>query len=84
LADIETDLAHLFRSWFNADSSSCSDRLAHLRAVLEKLIQYEAVHEIQGWNDLRRRLQADPAATRFPSGAARRAGDLHRSGAHHA
>jgi len=27
--------------------------------VLEKLIQYEAVHEIQGWHDLRRRLQAD-------------------------
>src|SRR3712207_8562133 len=28
-------------------------------AVLEKLIAYEAVHEIQGWDDLRRRLAAD-------------------------
>jgi malonyl-CoA decarboxylase len=27
--------------------------------VLEKLIRYEAVHEIQGWGDLRRRLEAD-------------------------
>ena len=27
--------------------------------VLEKLIQYEAVHQIQGWADLRRRLEAD-------------------------
>ena len=27
--------------------------------MLEKLIQYEAVHEIQGWRDLRRRLEAD-------------------------
>jgi malonyl-CoA decarboxylase len=27
--------------------------------VLEKLIQYEAVHAIQGWRDLHRRLEAD-------------------------
>jgi malonyl-CoA decarboxylase len=27
--------------------------------VLEKLIEYEAVHQIQGWRDLRRRLQGD-------------------------
>jgi len=27
--------------------------------VLERLIQYEAVHQIQGWDDLRRRLAAD-------------------------
>jgi malonyl-CoA decarboxylase len=31
-------------------------------AILEKIIQYEAVHEIQGWDDLRRRL--DPADRR--------------------
>jgi malonyl-CoA decarboxylase len=29
------------------------------RPILEKLIQYEAVHQIQGWHDLRRRLEAD-------------------------
>ena len=27
--------------------------------MLERLIQYEAVHQIQGWRDLRRRLEAD-------------------------
>jgi len=27
--------------------------------VLQKLIDYEAVHQIQGWHDLRRRLEAD-------------------------
>jgi malonyl-CoA decarboxylase len=27
--------------------------------VLERLIQYEAVHQIQGWRDLRRRLESD-------------------------
>ncbi len=27
--------------------------------TLEKLMRYEAVHEIQGWSDLRRRLEAD-------------------------
>jgi malonyl-CoA decarboxylase len=31
-------------------------------AILEKIIAYEAVHEIQGWNDLRRRL--DPTDRR--------------------
>ncbi|MGV3592029.1 MAG: malonyl-CoA decarboxylase domain-containing protein, partial [Gammaproteobacteria bacterium] len=27
--------------------------------ILEKLIEYESVHEIQGWDDLRRRLESD-------------------------
>jgi malonyl-CoA decarboxylase len=57
---IETDLAHLFRSWFNRGFlvlQRIDWRTSAL--VLEKLIQYEAVHEIQGWHDLRRRLQAD-------------------------
>src|SRR6202043_409325 len=40
------------RDW---SSDVCSSDLA----VLEKLIAYEAVHEIQGWDDLRRRLAAD-------------------------
>ena len=59
-AHIEADLAHLFRSWFNRGFlvlQRIDWRTSAL--VLEKLIQYEAVHEIQGWNDLRRRLQAD-------------------------
>jgi malonyl-CoA decarboxylase len=56
----EADLTHLLRSWFNRGFLSLQRidwRTSAL--VLEKLIQYEAVHEIQGWGDLRRRLQAD-------------------------
>jgi malonyl-CoA decarboxylase len=60
LKPIAADLAHLFASWFNRgflvlrriDWQTSA-------AILEKLIQYEAVHQIQGWNDLRRRLEAD-------------------------
>ncbi len=57
---LATDLAHLLTSWFNRGF------LALRRidwqspaSVLEKLIEYEAVHQIQGWRDLRRRLEAD-------------------------
>jgi malonyl-CoA decarboxylase len=60
LAPLDNDLRHLFASWFNRG-------FLDLRridwntpaAVLEKLLVYEAVHEIQGWTDLRRRLAAD-------------------------
>jgi len=59
-APLERDLMHLFRSWFNrgflvlrrVDWQSPA-------AILEKLIQYERVHLIQDWRDLRRRLQDD-------------------------
>jgi malonyl-CoA decarboxylase len=57
---IDSDLLHLLRSWFNRGFL----RLERIdwrtsAMVLEKLIQYEAVHAIQGWRDLRRRLEAD-------------------------
>jgi malonyl-CoA decarboxylase len=60
LRRLDADLKHLFASWFNRG-------FLELRridwqspaAVLEKLIAYEAVHEIQGWEDLRRRLAPD-------------------------
>jgi malonyl-CoA decarboxylase len=60
LAPLDSDMRHLFASWFNRG-------FLELRridwqtpaAVLEKLIAYEAVHEIQGWEDLRRRLSPD-------------------------
>jgi len=60
LKPLDSDLQHLLGSWFNRG-------FLELRridwqtpaAVLEKLIAYEAVHEIQGWDDLRRRLAAD-------------------------
>ncbi len=59
-AVIDADLLHLFRSWFNRGFL----RLERIdwrtpANVLEKLIEYEAVHEIKGWDDLRRRLQSD-------------------------
>jgi malonyl-CoA decarboxylase len=57
---LDADLRHLLSSWFNRG-------FLELRridwqspaAVLEKLIAYEAVHEITGWDDLRRRLAPD-------------------------
>src|ERR1700736_366458 len=57
---LDSDLKHLFASWFNRG-------FLELRridwqspaAVLEKLIAYEAVHAIKGWDDLRRRLAPD-------------------------
>ena len=60
LKPLDSDLRHLLTSWFNRG-------FLELRridwqtpaAVLEKLITYEAVHEIQGWDDLRRRLAPD-------------------------
>jgi malonyl-CoA decarboxylase len=57
---MDADLLHLFRSWFNRGFLRLERIDWHTSAiVLEKLIQYEAVHEIQGWRDLRRRLEAD-------------------------
>jgi malonyl-CoA decarboxylase len=57
---IDADLAHLFNSWFNRGFLVLQKIDWRTSAmVLEKLIKYEAVHEIQGWHDLRRRLQAD-------------------------
>src|SRR4029078_4287772 len=63
LQRVDVDLKHLLASWFNRG-------FLVLRpidwqtpaAILEKIIAYEAVHEIQGWDDLRRRL--DPADRR--------------------
>jgi malonyl-CoA decarboxylase len=57
---IEADLAHLLTSWFNRGFLSLQRIDWTTPAnVLEKLIQFEAVHAIQGWPDLQRRLQAD-------------------------
>jgi len=57
---IDFDFTHLLRSWFNRGFL----RLERIdwrtsAAILEKLIQYEAVHAIDGWRDLHRRLEAD-------------------------
>ena len=57
LAALDLDVVHLLASWFNRgflvlrriDWSSPAN-------ILEKIIRYEAVHEIRDWNDLRRRI----------------------------
>lgn len=63
LAGVDADMAHLLASWFNRGFLVVK-RIDWQTpaAILEKIIQYEAVHEIQGWEDLRRRL--DPADRR--------------------
>ena len=59
-AEIDADLTHLFRSWFNRGFLTLARIDWQTSAVvLERLIQYEAVHQIQGWHDLRRRLESD-------------------------
>jgi malonyl-CoA decarboxylase len=59
-AGIDADLLHLFRSWFNRGFLVLQRIDWRTPAViLERLIRYEAVHEIRGWSDLRRRLEAD-------------------------
>jgi malonyl-CoA decarboxylase len=57
LRAVDDDFVHLFSSWFNRgflvlrriDWSTPA-------VVLEKIIRYEAVHEIDDWDDLRRRI----------------------------
>jgi malonyl-CoA decarboxylase len=58
LAALDEDFVHLFGSWFNRgflvlrriDWTTPAN-------ILEKIIRYEAVHEIRGFEDLRRRLE---------------------------
>jgi malonyl-CoA decarboxylase len=60
LAPVEADLHHVLSSWFNRGFINL-ERInwSSSGAVLERLIEYEAVHEIRGWDDLRRRLEID-------------------------
>lgn len=60
LRGIDTELKQLLIAWFNRGFLSLQrinwDSPA---SVLEKFIEYEAVHEINGWKDLRSRLKED-------------------------
>ena len=60
LAGLELDLKGLLASWFDVGFLELKritwDAPA---ALLEKLIVYEAVHEIRSWTDLKNRLEAD-------------------------
>ena len=63
LSALDRDVVHLLASWFNRgflvlrriDWSTPAN-------ILEKIIRYEAVHEIRDWDDLRRRI--DPVDRR--------------------
>jgi len=60
LNTVEADFRHLLASWFNRGFL----RLERIdwrspAAVLEKLMRYESVHPIKGWDDLHRRLGDD-------------------------
>lgn len=57
---IDLDLEHLLSSWFNRGFLRV--RRIDWRSpavILEKLMDYETVHKIRGWDDLRRRLADD-------------------------
>jgi len=57
LKAVDNDLKHLFSSWFNRGFLVLRRIDWNTPALLlEKIIQYEAVHEINGWEDLRRRV----------------------------
>ena len=57
LAAVDADLRRLLYAWFNRGFLVLRRIDWHTpAAILEKIIRYEAVHEIKGWDDLRRRL----------------------------
>ena len=60
LQAVEADFLHLLSSWFNPGFLQLQRVDWNSPAqLLEQIIQHEAVHEIDGWDDLRRRLQPD-------------------------
>ena len=60
LQAVEADFLHLLSSWFNPGFLQLVRVDWNTPAqLLEQVIRHEAVHEIDGWDDLRRRLQPD-------------------------
>lgn len=60
LSILERDLKTLLASWFDIGFLELQRITWHSpAALLEKLIAYEAVHAIQSWDDLKRRLAPD-------------------------
>ncbi len=58
LRPVDADFAHLFGSWFNRGFLTLRQIDWNTPAsILEKIIRYEAVHQIRNWDDLRNRLQ---------------------------
>jgi malonyl-CoA decarboxylase len=60
LQAVEADFLHLLSSWFNPGFLQLQRVDWNSPAqLLEQIIRHEAVHQIDGWDDLRRRLQPD-------------------------
>jgi len=60
LAPLESDLKGLLASWFDVGFLELQRvTWRSPAAVLEKIMTYEAVHAIQGWSDLKNRLDSD-------------------------
>jgi malonyl-CoA decarboxylase len=60
LGEVERDLKHLLASWFDIGFLQLQQLTWNSpAALLEKLIEYEAVHEIASWADLKNRLAPD-------------------------
>lgn len=58
LEPLDVDFQHLFASWFNRGFLMLQPiNWSSSAEILEKIIAYEAVHAIDSWDDLRRRLQ---------------------------
>jgi len=58
LASFDADFEHMFSTWFNRGFLVLKPiDWATPANILEKIIEYEAVHAINDWDDLRRRLQ---------------------------
>lgn len=57
LERVDEDMRHLLSSWFNRGFLVLRNiDWSTPASILEKIIEYEAVHEIKGWDELRRRL----------------------------
>jgi malonyl-CoA decarboxylase len=60
LQQVDADFRHLLSSWFNPGFLQMVRVDWNSPAMLlEQVIQHEAVHEVRGWGDLKRRLQSD-------------------------
>ncbi|MFX0544480.1 malonyl-CoA decarboxylase [Roseovarius sp. S1116L3] len=60
LEALDLDFRHLFASWFNRGFLVLRRITWQTSAdILEKIIAYEAVHAIDSWDDLRRRVQPE-------------------------
>ncbi len=61
LKALDDDLKNLLTTWFDVDFLELNQITweSSSAALLEKLIEYEAVHEIQSWDDLKNRLETD-------------------------